>query len=62
MDIESIRERIRNGRYLIKSHAVIHALKEGFERRHIVEAVLEGSIIEAYDDEQRGLRKSSYDQ
>lgn len=55
MDIEAIRERIRNGRYLIKSHAVIHALKEGFERRHIVEAVLEGSIIEAYEDEPRAL-------
>lgn len=55
MDIEGIRERIRNGRYLIKSHAVIHALKEGFERKHIVEAVLEGSIIEEYEDEQRVL-------
>jgi hypothetical protein len=34
MDIEGIRERLQKGRYLIKSHAVIHALKEGFERGH----------------------------
>jgi hypothetical protein len=55
MDIEGIRERIRKDTYLIKSHAVIHALKEGFERKHIVEAVLEGSIIEEYTNEQRVL-------
>jgi hypothetical protein len=40
---------------LIKSHAVRHALKEGFERTHMVEAILEGIIIEEYPDEQRVL-------
>ena len=46
MDIESIRRRIRAGNYLIKSHAVTHALKEDFNRANMVEAVLQGSIIE----------------
>ena len=55
MDIEIIRERIRKGNYLIKSHAVQHALKEGFEHKHIVEAVLAGTIIEEYPDDQRVL-------
>lgn len=55
MDIEAIRDRIRKGDYLIKSHAVRHALKEGFERNHMVEAVLGGSIIEEYLEEQRVL-------
>ena len=55
MDIESIREKVRNGKYLIKSHAVIHAVKEGFDRTHIVEAILQGSIIEEYNDERRVL-------
>ena len=55
MDIETIRERVRQGHYLIKSHAVRHALKEGFERTHMVEAVLGGSIIEEYPDDQRVL-------
>ena len=32
-----------------------HALKEGFERKHMVEAVLNGKIIEEYPEEQRSL-------
>ena len=40
VDIETIRERVRAGNYLAKSHAIQHALKEGFERKHMVEAVL----------------------
>ncbi len=55
MDIELIRGRIRAGHYLIKGHAVRHALKEGFERRHIEEATLTGTIIEEYPDDERVL-------
>ena len=55
MDIEIVRERIRAGTYLIKRHAVQHALKEGFERKHMVETVLEGTIIEEYPEDQRML-------
>jgi hypothetical protein len=55
VDIEIIRERVRKGNYLIKSHAVRHALKEGFERTHMVEAILEGTVIEEYPDDQRVL-------
>jgi hypothetical protein len=55
VDIEGIRERIRRGNYLIKGHAIQHALKEGFARQHIVEAVLGGSIIEEYPEDQRLL-------
>ena len=55
MDIETIRERVRAGNYLAKSHAIQHALKEGFERKHMVEAVLNGKIIEEYPEDQRAL-------
>ena len=55
MDIEIIRRRVRDGEYLVKSHAVQHALKEGFERKHMVEAVLGGRVIEEYPDQQRAL-------
>lgn len=55
MDIEIIRARVRAGNYLIKSHAVQHALKEGFERKHVVEAIFNGRIIEEYPDNQRVL-------
>lgn len=55
VDIETIRGRVEVGNYLIKSHAVQHALKEGFERKHMVEAIFNGSIIEEYPDDQRVL-------
>jgi len=55
VDIEIIRERVRVGHYLVKSHAVQQALKEGFGRKHMVEAILNGKIIEAYPDDQRVL-------
>jgi hypothetical protein len=41
---------VRDSNYLVKSHAVIHALKEGFDRANMVEAVLNGSVIEDYPD------------
>ncbi len=55
MDIEGIREQIQAGHYLIRNHAVLHALKEGFDREHMVEAVLTGQIIETYPDDDRVL-------
>ena len=55
MDIAIIHQRVRDDRYLIKSHAVVHALQEGFDRRHMVEAVLGGAIIEDYADHKRAL-------
>jgi hypothetical protein len=55
IDIEIIRERVRAGHYLVRSHAVGHALKEGFEREHIVEAILNGRIVEEYPEDQRVL-------
>jgi len=55
VDIEIIRQRVRDDQYLIKSHAVVHALKEGFDRQDMVEAVLGGKIIEDYANSERAL-------
>ncbi|MGH7596956.1 MAG: DUF4258 domain-containing protein [bacterium] len=55
MDIAIIRERVRAGNYFAKGHAIQHALKEGFERKDMVEAVLNGKIIEEYPEDQRVL-------
>ncbi len=55
MNIETFQKRIQAGNYLTRSHAIQHALKEGFERKHMVEAVLNGQIIEEYLDDQRML-------
>lgn len=55
MDIETIRHRVIAGNYLVKSHAAQHALKEGFDRQDMVEALMNGRIIETYPDDQRVL-------
>lgn len=55
MKIEKIRRNIAQGKYLIKTHAIQHALKEGFDRRNMVEAVGNGRIIENYPQERRLL-------
>lgn len=55
MDIEIIRKQIQAGNYLVKSHAIQHALKEGFDRKNMVEAILNGRIIEEYPDDLRVL-------
>lgn len=55
MEIESIREKVRAGNYILKSHVALHALKEGFERAHIVEAILGGAVIEEYEPDRRVL-------
>jgi len=54
-NLEIIHQRIKAGKYLIRSHAVKYALKEGFNRQHIIEAVLKGKIIEEYPDQERVL-------
>ncbi len=55
MVIEIIQQRVKDGNYLVKSHAFGHAIKEGFERRQMTEAVLNGKIIEEYANEERVL-------
>ena len=53
--LATIQQCIGDNSYLVKSHAVIHALKEGFDRANMVESVLNGSIIEDYADTKRVL-------
>ena len=55
MDLQTIRERVQNGSYLVKSHAILHAQKEGFQVENMVEALLNGRIIEVYAEDQRVL-------
>ena len=55
MDIATIRERIQSGNFLVKSHTIQHALKEGFTRKHLVEALMNGQIIEEYPEDRRVL-------
>ncbi len=55
MKIDEVRRRIENGKYLIKIHAIHHALKEGFEQKNMLEAVKNGKIIEEYTEDCRIL-------
>ena len=55
MDIRTIRERVQTGNYLVKSHAILHAQKEDFAVKHMVEVILNGAIIEEYHEDQRTL-------
>ena len=53
--IEHLRAQVENGNYLVKPHATLHALKEGFDELDMVDAILSGRIIEEYPDDQRVL-------
>lgn len=53
--IQTIQQLIRAKRYQVKLHAVQHALKEGFSERDMLEAILDGRIIEEYPDRRRVL-------
>jgi len=48
MKIEEIRHRIAQGTYLIKTHAIQYAIKEGFEHKNMLEAVEKGKVIGNY--------------
>lgn len=55
MDLQTIRESLQSGHYRVKSHAIQHAVKEGFQVEHMVEAILNGRIIEEYPEDLRVL-------
>jgi len=49
--IEHIQQQVKSENYLVKPHATLHALKEGFDEWDMVDAVLSGKIIEEYPDD-----------
>lgn len=53
--LQKLQKLVRDGNYLVKPHAVQHALKEGFDEFDIVEAVLSGRVVEEYPDDKRIL-------
>ena len=55
MDMDRIRALVRSGAYLIKRDAILHAIKEGFNRDDMVAAILCGQIIEEYPERERVL-------
>jgi hypothetical protein len=55
LDLEAIRSQVQDGNYAVRSHAMQHAVKEGFSVRDMVQVVLHGVLVEEYPQRQRGL-------
>ena len=53
--IEGIHDAVQKANYALRPHAVSHMLAEGFHEKDIIEAILNGKIIENYIDEDRCL-------
>ncbi len=50
-----IKKTIKKGSYALRPHTVTHMLSEGFDEENIVEALLNGKILEQYTKESRCL-------
>jgi hypothetical protein len=55
VDVEQIREKVRDGRWRISTHAAVEAAKDGLSPSNIKSIILTGKIIESYPDRQRHL-------
>jgi hypothetical protein len=53
--LAKIQSDTRAGNYFIKSHVVLHSFEEGFEEKHIREAIQNSRILEIYLDQERCL-------
>ena len=51
MDIEGIREKIRDNNYRFSDHAVKRMMKRSIERHEVEDAIMAGEIIEEYPDD-----------
>ena len=51
MSIENIREKILDGKYLFTIHATERSLERGISRKEIEETILNGEIIEDYQED-----------
>ena len=55
LDLEVIRSQVQDGNYAVRSHAMQHAVKEGFSVKDMVHVVVHGVLVEEYPQRQRGL-------
>lgn len=53
--VKNIQKAAQNGKYALRPHAISHMLAEGFNEKDIVEAILNGKIVEHYIEEDRCL-------
>ncbi len=55
MRIDQVRNLIRNGHYAVTDHAITEGLKDGLTVGDMVQALLNGKIIERYPERHRYL-------
>ena len=55
IDIEALRRQVADGNFALAPHAMQHAVKEGFTQKDMVQAALEGKVVEEYPDRRRCL-------
>lgn len=53
--LKRLQSQVKQSDYLVKPHAILHALKEGFDEFDMVDAILAEQIIEEYPDDQHVL-------
>ncbi len=54
MDILPIREKIRRGEYHWRQHAIQRSIERGIAEEEVVDALLNGGIIEEYPEDKYG--------
>lgn len=59
--LKRIQEAARKEAYALRPHAVSHMLAEGFNEKDIIESILDGKIIEHYNDEDRCLIAGTFE-
>jgi hypothetical protein len=54
MDIQPILDQVRSGMYYWRQHALQRSLERGIREEEVVQALLNGEIIEEYPDDKYG--------
>jgi Domain of unknown function (DUF4258) len=54
MDIQLIMEQVRRGTYYWRQHAIQRSIERGIREEEVVEALLDGEIIEEYPEDKYG--------
>lgn len=53
--LERLRKSVERGAYSLRPHVFLHAYEEGFEERHVVEALVRFTVLEAHPEQARCL-------
>jgi hypothetical protein len=55
IDLGILRQQVADGDFALRPHAMQHAVKEGFTKEAMLQAVLHGVVVETYPERNRCL-------